>query len=221
MLEKLQKELKYIFKNENLLKNALVHKSYSNERVGVESNERLEFLGDAILEFCISDYLYSHEKFLSEGEMTKKRARIVCTKSLYTIAKQYNLGEYISLGQCEEKTGGRNKEAIIADVVEAIIGAIYLDSDIIIVKKAINHIFKDIIKKSDEMLLDYKTILQEELQKNGTVNISYEILKEEGPDHDKTYEIIVKLDDKILGSGIGKNKKEAEQNAAKKALGAD
>ena len=218
-LEKLQENIGYKFNNINLLKNALTHTSYAYEH-NIESNEKLEFLGDSILEFVSSEYMYNKYLNLREGEMTKVRATVVCEKSLYKVAKLHNFSDFLYLGRSEVMTGGNKRPAILADSVEAVIAAIYLDGGLEPSKKFIIENLKDEIELATKHVgeKDYKTVLQEELQKNGEVKIEYTIINEYGPDHDKTFEAEVSLNGKVLASGIGKSKKEAEMQAAKKAL---
>lgn len=218
-LDKLEKELGYAFKNKELLKTALTHTSYAYEH-GVESNEKLEYLGDSILEFVSSKYLYNEYKNLNEGEMTKVRAAVVCEQSLYKIAKKHNFSDFLYLGKSEIVNNGKFSKAILADSVEAIIAAMYLDSDINQVEKFIIESLKEPIKIASQNVgtKDYKTVLQEKLQIHGTVDIKYYIIKEEGPDHDKTFESKVECNGTELGRGIGKSKKASEMEAAKKAL---
>lgn len=218
-LEKLENEIKYTFKNKELLKKALTHTSYANEK-RIESNEKLEFLGDSILEFISSKYLYSNYPSLKEGEMTKVRATVVCEKSLYKIAKKHNFSEFLYLGKSEQLTGGKDRPAILADSVEAIIAAMYLDGGLKEVEKFIINNLKEEIEIATKHVgdRDYKTVLQEKLQEHGDVRIVYEITKEEGPDHNKSFEAQVSLNGKVLAKGKGKSKKEAHMQAAKKAL---
>lgn len=218
-LEKLENEIKYTFKNKELLKKALTHTSYANEK-RIESNEKLEFLGDSILEFISSKYLYSNYPSLKEGEMTKVRATVVCEKNLYKIAKKHNFSEFLYLGKSEQLTGGKDRPAILADSVEAIIAAMYLDGGLKEVEKFIINNLKEEIEIATKHVgdRDYKTVLQEKLQEHGDVRIVYEITKEEGPDHNKSFEAQVSLNGKVLAKGKGKSKKEAHMQAAKKAL---
>ena len=208
----------YSFKNKNLLKEALTHTSYAYENK-VKSNERLEYLGDSILEFVISEYLFLKYNNLSEGEMTKVRANVVCEDSLYEIAKRHNFSDFLLLGK-SEKHSQNSKKAIMADSVEAVIAAIFLDSDVEHAKKFIIDNLKDFVEIASKNvgMKDYKTVLQEKLQVHGEVKIKYVVLKEEGPDHDKTFIVEVSCDDKFLATGKGKNKKHAEMEAAKNAL---
>ena len=223
-LEIVQKKLGYRYNDESLLKLALTHKSYAYER-GIlnnnDYNERIEYLGDAILEHVISDMLYQDKKIYSEGEMTKKRAAIVCETSLSLALKKTGIHEYIYLGKCESNSALEKKNAIIADCFEAILGSIYLDGGY---EKAKSFVFDKLKEQIKEVLdgkdfnTDYKTKLQEILQKNGTVKIEYNLKKEEGPEHNKTFFVEVLFNGKKIGEGIGKNKKSAEQAAAASAI---
>ncbi|HHT50000.1 MAG TPA: ribonuclease III [Eubacteriaceae bacterium] len=222
LVKDLESNLGYIFNNKDLLYNALTHGSYCNEVKGssLESNERLEFLGDAVLELVISEFLYKKYKDFSEGELTKMRAKIVCSNTLAEIALRLNIGEYIIMGKGEINQGGRKRKSILADSLEAIIGAIYLDNGLKKVKKFIFLHFKPIIQRinKEDLYYDYKTILQEKVQSEKKHELYYELIKEEGPDHNKIFYVDVIINNKKYGTGQGKNKKEAEQNAAKEAL---
>ena len=208
----------YVFKNKELLKNALTHTSYAFENKTV-SNERLEYLGDSILEFISSKYLFLNYNNLSEGEMTKVRASAVCEESLYKIALKNNFSDFLYLGKSEKSTCSK-KASILADSVEAVIAAIYLDSNL---KEAEDFIIRNIKEEIEYAsknvgLKDYKTYLQEKLQTNGDVSIKYNIVKEEGPDHDKVFTSEVLCNGKKIAEGKGKSKKSAEMDAAKKAI---
>ncbi len=218
-MERVEKSIKYEFKNKELLKKALTHTSYAYENK-TESNEKLEFLGDSILEFISSQYLYKYYPNLREGEMTKVRATVVCEESLYKVAKLHDFSDFLYLGKSEQKMGGKNRPAILADSVEAIIAAIYLDGGIEEAERFIIENLKDEIEFATKHVgdRDYKTVLQEKLQEHGDVKIEYEIIKEEGPDHNKKFEARVSCDGKVLAEGKGKSKKEAHMDAAKKAL---
>ena len=218
-LSNLEKEIGYEFKNKELLKNALTHTSYAYEHE-IESNEKLEFLGDSILEFVSSNYLYHNYPKLKEGEMTKVRAAVVCEDSLYKIATKHNFSDFLYLGKSEIINNGKYSKAILADSVEAVIAAMYLDSDINQVEKFIIKNLKESIEVASKNVgnKDYKTVLQEKLQVHGNVDIRYYIIREEGPDHNKTFESKVECNGKELGRGIGKSKKASEMMAAKNAL---
>lgn len=219
-ISEFENTIEYKFKNREYILEALTHSSYSNENKNYNFNERLEFLGDAVLSIIISDYLFEKERELPEGELTKLRANIVCEESLSDIANKIKLGEYMLLGKGEEATGGRRRISILADAFEAVIAAIYLDGGI---EKAKNFILKymdEIIgdSRKGKIFRDYKTHLQEVLQGRGENNIWYNLVDEKGPDHNKLFVMEVGINNKVLGSGQGKSKKEAEQVAAKKAL---
>ena len=218
-LSRLEENIGYVFKNKELLKNALTHTSYAYEK-HIQSNEKLEFLGDSILEFISSKYLYNNFPKLSEGEMTKVRATIVCEESLYKIAKKHNFSDFLFVGKSEQLHQGNRKVAIMADSVEAIIAAMYFDGGLNEAEKFIVNNLKDEIEIATKNvgIKDHKTILQEKLQEHGNVSIKYEIISESGPDHNKTFVAQVKLDGKVLANGTGKTKKQAEQEAARKAL---
>ncbi len=218
-LEILEKNIGYTFKNKELLKQALRHTSYANER-NIESNEKLEFLGDSILEFLSSKYIYRNYTNLREGEMTKVRATVVCEKSLYKVAKLHNFSDFLYLGKSEQKTEGRERPAILADSVEAVIAAIYIDGGLEEAEKFIVDNLKFEIEEATKHVgdKDYKTVLQEKLQEHGEVKIEYKTIGESGPDHDKTFEADVEVNGKFLAKGKGKSKKEAQMQAAKKAL---
>jgi len=221
-LDAFQRIINYKFDNELILIEALTHSSYANERKGktLKYNERLEFLGDSILGLIISDYLFKKFPELPEGDLTKTRAKIVCESSLSECAKLICIGRYILLGKGEESTGGRERTSILADAFEALIGAIYVDGGFDKAKKFILQIMLPIIDDAmnGKIFIDYKTQLQELLQNDSSITITYEIIKEKGPDHNKTFFAQVKKNEKIIGYGEGKSKKESEQNAAKMAL---
>jgi len=218
-LKYIEKELGYEFKNKLLLKTALTHTSYAYEKK-IESNEKLEFLGDSILEFISSQYIYNTYPNLKEGEMTKVRASVVCEKSLHEIAKKHNFSDFLYLGKSERISQKEVRPAIMADSVEAIIAAIFLDSNLENAKKFIIKNLKEPIEVATKHIgqKDYKTVLQEFLQQDGNVHIEYDIIKEYGPDHDKIFTAEVKCNNKILASGDGKSKKLAEMEAARIAL---
>lgn len=218
-----EKKLGYVFENKELLNLALTHKSYAYEKGKTLSscyNERLEFLGDAILEHIVSIYLYNITPLLKEGVMSKKRAEIVCEKSLSNVIRQVGLSRYVMLGKCEISTGGNKKDAILADMFEAILGAIYLDGGFEKVNTTCLKLLEPTIISvlNEKGSLDYKTRLQELLQKNGTVRIEYILDKEVGKAHAKTFYTSVYFEGKKIGEGNGKTKKAAEQAAAAAAL---
>ena len=214
LLNELEDALGYKFNDIELLKTALTHSSYANEN-SLECNERMEFLGDAVLELCMSKYLYNSLD-LDEGVLTKTRAKAVCEEALNIYAKKIDLPKYLFLGNGEELTGGRKRPAIIADAYEAVLGAIFLDGGFTVSNEAV---VKNILPHMQHVLKfkDYKSMLQEKLQSEKRT-IRYEITKDEGPANNKTFEAVVYMDNILMGRGIGKTKKEAQQNAAKDAL---
>lgn len=218
-LESLEKSIGVKFNNINLLKNALTHTSYAYENK-VKSNEKLEFLGDAVLEFVISNYLYLNFKNLKEGEMTKVRASVVCEASLYEIAKKHNFSDFLYMGKSEKNMEGNKRPAILADSIEAVIAAIYIDLGLDAAEKFILDNLASAIAVSTKNvgLKDYKTVLQEKLQGNGDVEIKYTVIKEDGPDHSKEFTVELSCNGKKLSMGTGSSKKNAEMEAAKKAL---
>lgn len=219
-MEPLEENLRYEFKNKKLLINALTHSSYANEaRDGVSSNERLEFLGDSVLSIVVSEYIYKEFNNLPEGELTKLRASLVCEKSLCQFSRELDLGKYLRLGKGEDKGGGRERDSILADAFEAVLAAMYLDGGFNVAKNHVMRFIKDELKHTDdEVFKDYKTALQEIIQKNPEESVTYILTKESGPDHDKVFEVEVRLNSNTIGKGVGKNKKQAEQSAAKEAL---
>ena len=217
-MNKLESAIGYSFKNEELLNTALTHSSYANEHhFSVHDNERLEFLGDSILGFITAEYLYEHFKNLPEGELTRLRAYAVCEKSLFGFAKQIKLGDYINLSHGEEKTGGRERASVLSDAFEALIAAIYLDGGMDAAKQFVLGFIKPCVKNKPDFK-DYKTTLQEVIQKNPGNELSYVLVRESGPDHDKCFEVEAHLNSNVIGTGKAGSKKKAEQEAAKKAL---
>lgn len=216
------KEIGYNFHNISILKNALTHSSFINESKQAYSanNERLEFLGDAILDAVISDYLFHRLENVEEGQLTKLRSLVVCEHSLMVCANRLHIGSYLYLGKGEENSGGRNRTSILADAMEAVIGAVYidggLDASVAFVLRILNNTIEDAL--AGKLYSDYKTEVQERLQVNGEVAILYEVEKEEGPDHDKIFYVRLTADNQTIGNGMGRSKKEAEQQAAKSAL---
>lgn len=215
-----EKVIGYTFKNKQLLTNAITHSSYANER-RTKSNERLEFLGDSVLSLVISDYIYKRMEDIDEGDLSKLRAGIVCEDSLFIAAKRIDLDKVILLGKGEELTGGRKRPSIVSDAFEALIAAIYLDSDIETARKwIIDHMKLDIEEAiSGKRNNDYKTVLQEKLQKQHLDAVCYKLISESGQDHNKTFVMAAYLGDEKIGEGEGQSKKEAQQRAAKDALG--
>ena len=222
-LAEFEKIIEYSFNDKCILSLALTHSSYANEhKLGkFEYNERLEFLGDAVLEFLVSRYIFEKYPELPEGELTKLRASVVCEGSLAKKAVDIHLGDFLYLGKGEELTGGRTRESILADAFEAVIGAVVIDGGIENAEKYVMGLMTDVISsvRNSFMLMDYKTRLQEEIQKSSKEPVAYAIVKESGPDHGKLFEAEVSHSGSVLGSGTGRSKKEAEQAAAKNALG--
>lgn len=216
-MESLEKKIGYTFKNREYLNRALSHSSYVNERHNSEeSNERLEFLGDSVLGIITADY-YFHNYSLPEGELTKLRASTVCEKTLSSFADRIELGKYLKLGKGEERTGGRQRPSINADAFEAVIAAIYLDGGIEEARKFVLRFVEELSDKHGSFK-DYKTTLQEIIQKNPEETLEYIVVDESGPDHDKSFEVEVHLNSNVIGKGRGKSKKNAEQEAAREAL---
>jgi len=220
-MRRLEEKIGYRFKDRNLLRTALTHSSYANERHGdkCSSYERLEFLGDSVLGNVTAEFLYYHESCLPEGKMTKLRAELVCEASLCKVAQSLELGNFMRLGKGEELTGGRERPSILADMVEAIIAALYLDGGIEKARAFINdHILNDVDIGKTHRSADYKTELQELVQKKSDQRISYEMIAQSGPDHNKLFTFQVSINGIPAGEGSGRTKKEAEQMAACKAL---
>lgn len=218
-IEALQEKIGYKFRNEALLKQAMTHKSYANEMQinKVNSYERLEFLGDAVLELITSEFLFRGYTEVQEGELTKMRASMVCEQSLAFCARDLNIGDFVLLGKGEECTGGRSRDSITSDAMEAIIGAIYLDGGMEEAKKFVDKfVLTDLENK--QLFLDSKTTLQELVQGKIKKDFEYRLVDESGPEHDKIFTIHVYLDHEFLGEGKGRTKKYAEQQAAYKAL---
>lgn len=214
-LNELERAIGYEFKDKGLLSHAMTHSSYANEKRWEKHrcNERLEFLGDAVLELVSSDFLFSRDKKMPEGELTKTRASMVCEPALAYCASEIHLGEYLLLGKGEEATGGRERNSVVSDAMEALIGAIYLDGGFANAKEFIHSfILNDMENK--QLFYDSKTILQEMVQSIGDTPLSYELLKEEGPDHNKTFEVRALIGEDEIGRGSGRTKKAAEAAAA-------
>ena len=216
----LEKTIQYYFKNKSLLNTALTHKSYNVKGEKHINNERLEFLGDSILGFCVAEYLYNNYSNLPEGELTKIRSMVVCEKALFRVAKRIGIGKFLNLGRGEEYTDGRNRPSILSDAMEALFAAVYLDSDIFTVKEIIIRLIEPEIHETINSgdYKDFKTLLQEFTQKDGGDSPEYCLVREEGPDHDKTFTVSVSVFGKVISEGTGRSKKEAEKQAAKKAM---
>ena len=214
----LEEKIGYNFKDKSLLKQALTHSSFSNEQKinKLRNYERLEFLGDAVLELISSKFFFLENPDMSEGQMTKLRSSMVCEQALAFCAKDINLGDYLLLGKGEEATGGRERESIISDVMEALIGALYLDGGFEVAEKFVHtYVLSDLENK--QLFYDSKTILQEKIQKLGKT-LSYRLIEESGPDHEKIFTVEANIDGTAFSTGCGRNKKTAEQKAAYEAL---
>jgi ribonuclease III len=219
---KLESRIGYHFSNSGILLEAMTHSSFANEwkHKRLHNNERLEFLGDSVLGLIISHYIFNAFHLLPEGELTKVRANVVCEASLALKARRINIGEYLLLGRGEVASGGRKRESILADGLESLIAAIYIDGGYQEAQKFVIENFKDLIDLAvrGDLMKDYKTKLQEILQSFSQERIDYQVIRELGPDHNKTFFVEVSAGNQILGSGQGRSKKEAEQNAAKSAV---
>ena len=220
MINQLETAIGYRFQNITLLQNALAHSSYANERWhnSLQSNERLEFLGDSILGMTVADYLYRNFPDRLEGELTRMRADMVCERSLAKIAHQIGLGEYLLLGKGEEQGGGRNRDSILADAVESVIAACYLDGGMDAAVGFIRRYVLNNVPVERMKHVDYKTALQELVQQKRNQTMVYRLTGESGPDHDKKFCVELTLNGEVVGTGIGTSKKRAEQDAARAAL---
>ena len=221
-MQELEKKLNYIFRDPSLLAEALSHSSYANEHraAGLNSNERLEFLGDSVLGFVTAEFLFVRHPDLPEGDLTRIRAALVCEQSLYEVARKLDLGRYLRLGRGEEAGGGRTRTSILADATEAVFAAVYLDGGISEASALIHRLLLDAEKEEavEERRRDYKTALQELVQRQAGQELSYRMAGEQGPDHAKTFVAEVLLNGTVVGTGSGHSKKEAEQSAARTAL---
>lgn len=218
-LKELQERIGYQFREERLLRQALTHSSYANEKhmKKLSDNERLEFLGDAVLEVTSSEFLYRNHPTMPEGDLTKFRASLVCEPTLALCTKEMKLGDYLYLGKGEEQTGGRERKSILSDALEAVIGAIYLDGGFEAAKRFVERfILTDIEHK--KLFFDSKTLLQEIVQAQYEEALHYELLGEEGPDHNKQFRVEARIGERAVGEGRGRTKKAAEQEAAYQAL---
>ena len=217
----LENNIGYHFNNKDLLKEALTHSSYANEHKAqkIKYNERLEFLGDAVLSIVVSDYIFKNCPELPEGELTKLRASLVCEKSLFKFAKMINLGSFLVLSKGERNNGGSNRPSILSDAFEALIAAIYIDGGMeCAAKHILNFVIPEIKNSKQKKIKDYKTTLQEIIQKNPGEQLEYVLVNESGPDHNKHFVVEVHLNSNVIGKGGGRSKKEAEQQAAREAL---
>ena len=221
-MRELEKKLNYTFRDPGLLGEALSHSSYANEHrsAGLRSNERLEFLGDSVLGFVTAEFLFLQHPDLPEGDLTRIRAALVCEQRLYEVARKLDLGRYLKMGRGEEAGGGRERTSILADATEAVFAAVYLDGGIGAASTLIHRVLLDAEKEEvvEERRRDYKTALQELVQRQADQVLTYRMIGEEGPDHDKTFLAEVLLNGTQVGTGSGHSKKEAEQSAAKAAL---
>ena len=219
LLAEFEQKIGYTFEQPGLLRQALTHSSFANEKrlSKLANNERLEFLGDAVLELTTSEWLFAKHSKMPEGDLTKLRASMVCEQTLALCARELHLGNYVFLGKGEDATGGRDRDSILSDALEAIIGAIYLDGGFANAKEFIgNFILADIEHK--KLFFDSKTILQEIVQSEYKRHLSYELLQETGPDHNKKFTVVAKMDEERLEVGTGRTKKAAEQEAAYRSI---
>lgn len=218
-LEILEKNLQYTFKDKQLIIQALTHSSFANEAKNPRSsNERLEFLGDSVLSIIVSDHIYNNYE-IAEGELTKLRASLVCEEALFDFAKQLDLGSFVKLGKGEYQNGGNKRPSILSDAFEAVLAAIYLDGGIEPARSMVLRFVKEDLKhRSKISFKDYKTKLQEVIQKNPEERLEYVLVGEKGPDHDKEFEVEIRLNSNVIASGKGRSKKAAEQDAAHGAL---
>ena len=220
-MEELEQKLGYQFRDRALLSEALNHSSYANEHraLGEQSNERLEFLGDSVLGFVTAEFLFELHRDLPEGDLTRQRAALVCEQSLYEVAKMLDLGKYLKLGKGEDAGGGRTRPSILADATEAVFAAVYLDGGIEAASALIHRVLLDKEgEHAEELMQDYKTALQELVQRKSGQALSYRMVGESGPDHNKTFTAEVWLNGEGVGTGSGHSKKEAEQAAARAAI---
>ncbi len=216
-MKELEKKIGYTFRDKELLRLALTHSSYANEKGKLRDNERLEFLGDSVLGFITAEYLFEALKDKPEGELTKLRANAVCEKSLALFAGEIELGQYILLGKGEAMTGGKSRPSILSDAFESVIAAVYLDGGM---EEAKKFVLRFVSKSTTDTkaATDYKTLLQEVIQKNPDEHLTYSLVAESGPDHNKTFTVEVYLNSNCIGTGSGHSKKKAEQEAAREAL---
>ena len=219
-MKTLETKLGYQFQNPKLLDHALTHSSYANEHHlgSISSNERLEFLGDSVLGMIVADHLYRTFPDLPEGDLTRIRANLVCEGSLVLVAKEWDLGRYLKLGKGENACGGRSRPSILADAVEAVLAAVFLDGGLAHDRDIIQRFLLDRMEQVDRASRDHKTYLQELVQRKSGQVLSYELIGESGPDHNKTFQMQVLLNGQPIGQGTGHSKKEAEQAAANAAI---
>ncbi len=217
-MKKLEEKIEYTFRNKKLLREALTHSSYANEGGAKYNNERMEFLGDAVLSIVSAEYLYKKFPDLPEGKLSKIRSSLVCTDSLSGFARELELGKYLYLGKGEKLSGGADRDSILENAFEALIAAIYLDGGMAPAKKHILRFLARDVETHHVSFTDYKTTLQEIIQKNPDERLNYVLVDEYGPDHDKTFVVEVHLNSNVVGKGSGRSKKQAEQEAAKEVL---
>lgn len=208
------------YKNKDVIEQAFIHASYVNESdKDLEDNERLEFMGDAVLQICVSERLFKHEDHLNEGDMTLYRAKLVCEEALMNYSLQLGLNEFLMLGMGEEKNGGRTRPSIIADLFESFIGAVYLETNKETVDRILDVVLDEAMNRLEDLsITDYKTKLQEFIQSDSRRSVSYEVIATHGPSNAPVFDVVVKVDNLIYGEGSGKSKKKAEQMAAKDAF---
>ena len=218
MSSELETRIEYYFRKRAYLEEALTHSSYANETNDRMCNERLEFLGDSVLGILTAEYLFQNFRQLPEGELSKLRASLVCEKALVGYAKDLGLGEFLLLGRGELRSGGRERPSILADAFEAVIASIYLDGGLDPAREFVLRFIIPAIEKQKIAFKDYKTVLQEVIQKNPEETLTYVLVGESGPDHDKKFEVEVHLNSNVIGKGEGRTKKHAEQEAAREAL---
>ncbi|MEG1886645.1 MAG: ribonuclease III [Oscillospiraceae bacterium] len=220
-MKELEQRIGYRFRNKELLKRALTHSSYANETKNSErSNERLEFLGDSVLSIIVSEYIFKNYDELPEGELTKLRASLVCEEALCEFSREIGMGRFIKLGKGEQQNGGSDRSSILADTFEAVLAAMYLDGGFETSREYVLGFVKRELesRRENDLFHDYKTLLQEIIQRNPEEILQYVLVDEQGPDHDKKFTVEVQLNSNIIGTGMGNSKKRAEQQAAKKAL---
>ena len=218
-MQKLEETIKYTFKNRAFLEEALTHSSWANEQQGnVPYNERMEFLGDAVLSFVSAQFLFEKYPDMPEGRLSKLRSSLVCTQSLSSFAKEINLGDYLIMGKGETASGGSSRPSVLEDAFEALIAAIYLDGGIKPARKFILGFLSREVENQHTNFRDYKSMLQEIIQQNPDERLSYAVVNTSGPDHDKRFEVELRLNSNVIGRGIGTSKKNAEQDAARQAL---
>jgi len=218
-MKELEKKIEYVFKNRALLEEALTHSSYANEQQGnTPYNERMEFLGDAVLSFISAQFLFEKYPDMPEGRLSKLRSSLVCTQSLSSFAKEMSLGDCLRMGKGETASGGAQRPSVLEDAFEALIAAIYLDGGIEEARKFVLRFLSREVDNHHSNFKDYKSLLQEIIQQNPDERLSYAVIGESGPDHDKRFEVELRLNSNVIATGKGTSKKNAEQMAARQAL---